>query len=93
MEHYVEVKKRLMFISEMAADVIIRRCIPMEDELSENQARRLYGDKWLRKKKREGLAHWQRKGIKSVYSRAELDKLRAQEREPARILFRQPEEK
>ena len=88
MENYIDVKKRLMLISEQAADAIIRRCMPLSDELSENQARKLYGDKWLRKKKREGQAHWRQEGIKTVYSRSELDELRRQEREPAKLVFK-----
>lgn len=88
MDHYLDVKKRLMLISDMAADAIIRRCIPMPDEISENLARKLYGDKWLRKKKKEGLAHWHQEGIKTVYSRSELDRLRREEREPAKLVFR-----
>jgi hypothetical protein len=86
MDNYLDVKKRLMLISDAAADALIRRCMPMEDGISENQARKLYGDKWVRKMKREGLVHLRREGIKTVYSRCELDRLRRQEREPAKIL-------
>ena len=53
MDNYLDVKKRLMLISEAAADALVRRCMPMEDGISENLARKLYGDKWVRKVKRE----------------------------------------
>ena len=88
MERFEEIKKRLMLISQEAADTIIRECLPLEDELTENVARKLYGDKWLRKKKAEGLAQYQRVGKRNVFSRAQLDKLRQQEREPAKLLFK-----
>ena len=88
MDNYLDVKKRLMLISEAAADALVRRCMPMEDGISENLARKLYGDKWVRKMKREGLEHCHQEGIKTVYSRCELDRLRREEREPAKILFK-----
>ena len=88
MDNYMKIKKRLMQISETAADGIIRRCMPMEDEISESEARRLYGDKWVRKLKKDGRAHWHRKGTMTAYSRAELDRLRQEESEPPKLMFK-----
>ena len=88
MDNYIDVKDRLMQISELAADEIIRRCMPQEDEISENLARQLYGDKWVRKMRREGKAHVRTKGRITAFSRKELDKLRHEEREPVRIIFK-----
>ena len=89
-EPFEKVKERLEAVSERAADKIISKCIPMESELSESKARLLYGDKWIRRKKASGEAHPRRHGTRTLFGRAELDRLRAKEREPARLIFKTP---
>ena len=56
MESVKTMMKELEQCSNLIADAIIRRTVPREDDISENQARQLYGDKWLRRMKKEGLA-------------------------------------
>ena len=75
--------------SNLIADAIIRRTIPYEDDISESQARELYGDKWIRKMKRYGMAKYHRIGRRNVYSRHQLDCLRQAEREEAKIISKQ----
>jgi len=89
-EPFEKVKERLEAISERAADKIIRGCIPLESELSESKARQLYGDKWIRRKKDSGEIHPRRHGSKTLFNRSELDRLRAKEREPASLVFKNP---
>ena len=89
-EPFEKVKERLEAVSERAADKIIKVCIPLDSELSENKAKQLYGDKWIRRKKDSGEAHPRRHGTRTLFSRAELDRLRAKEREPARLVFKTP---
>ena len=73
--------------SNLIADAIIRRTSPCDDDISESQARELYGDKWLRRMKRDGLAVYNRIGSRNVYSRHQLDCLRQAEREHAKLVF------
>ena len=88
LERFEKYKERIVLVSEMVADRIIRECIPLEDEISENQARKLYGDKWLRRQKRYKIAHWRKVGTRTMYSRKDLDGIRQQEREPAKLIFK-----
>ena len=87
-EPYEKVKERLMEASDKIAREIIDRCFPMEADLSENRARQLYGDRWVRSKKASGELSSRRRGTKTLFRRAELDRLRAKEREPARLVFK-----
>ena len=88
LERFEKYKEKIVLVAEMVADRIIRECIPMEDEISENQARKAYGIKWLRKMKAEGLAKYARVGGRVLYSRHQLDCLRAAEREQAKLIFK-----
>ena len=87
METVREIMRELEFCSNLIADAIIRRTIPCEDDISENQARKGYGDKWLRRMKREGLAVCHKVGGRNIYSRHQLNCLREAEREHARLVF------
>ena len=73
--------------SNLIADAIIRKTMPYKDDLSETKARELYGAKWLRRMKRDGLAKYSRIGSRNVFSRHQLDCLRAAEREHAQLIF------
>ena len=73
-------------ISELVADAFIRRVAPIEDDISENQARKAYGARWLRKMKADGLAKYARVGGRVLYSRHQLNCRRAAERTQAKLI-------
>ena len=89
MESVRQIMNELEECSNLIADAIILRTIPYEDDISESQARELYGDKWIRKMKRYGMAKYHRIGRRNVYSRHQLDCLRQAEREEAKIISKQ----
>ena len=74
--------------SSLIADAIIRKTMPCEDDISESQARQFYGDKWLRRMKKDGLATYNRVGGRNIYSRHQLNCLREAEREHAKLVLR-----
>jgi len=86
MESVRNIMNELEACSNLIADAIIRKTSPCEDDISESRARELYGDKWIRRMKRYGLAKYHRIGRRNIYSRHQLDCLRQAEREEARIL-------
>lgn len=73
--------------SNLVADAIIKRTCPVKDDLSEREAKAAYGTRWLRSMKEKGLAKYNRIGGKVIYSRHQLDCLRAAEREQTRMIF------
>jgi len=73
--------------SELVADAIIKKTVPIKDDMSERQAAAAFGTRWLRKMKEQGLANPHYVGNKIVYSRHQLDCLRAAERQQARLLL------
>lgn len=81
----------LELCSNLIADAIIRKTAPHEDDISERQAKEAYGDKWLRKMKRLGLARFTKIGGRNIYSRHQLDCLRQAERENAKLIFKKIE--
>lgn len=70
----------LMTASDLIADAIIKRTRPLEDELSTSEAYDLYGRRWVEDRLRTGLLHRSAIGNRLVYSRHELECLRASER-------------
>lgn len=74
-------------MSGLIADAIIRRLHPVQDDISENQALKEYGEKWIKRMKREGLAEYRKVGNRNIFSRHQLDCLREAERQHARLLF------
>lgn len=76
-------------MSGLIADAIIRRLHPVQDDISENQALKEYGEKWLKRMKQEGLAEFHRIGNKNIFSRHQLNCLREAERQHARHVFRE----
>lgn len=74
--------------SNLVADAIIKKTSPVKDDLSERQAAKAYGTRWLRAMKEKGLADVHRIGGKWCYSRHQLDCLRAAERQHATLVFR-----
>lgn len=73
--------------SDLVADAIIKRVSPVRDDLSERQARAAYGARWLRSMREAGLATPHKVGGKTVYSRHQLDCLRAAERRHASLII------
>lgn len=77
--------------SELIADAIIKRMSPVSDDLSTNEAERLYGTQWLRQAVESGKVRGTRLGTgrnsKVIYSRHELDCLRYEQREKARLIL------
>ena len=88
MESVKQIMNELEQCSDLIAEAIIKKTQPYEDDISENQSRKAYGIKWLRKMKAEGLAKYARVGGRVLYSRHQLDCLRAAEREQAKLIFR-----
>ena len=88
MESVKHIMNELEQCSNLIADAIIRKTSPCEDDISENQARQLYGDKWLRRMKKEGLAVCHKIGGRNLFSRHQLDCLREAEREHAKLVFK-----
>ncbi len=80
--------KQYAELSEMIADAILRRTSPVSDELSEAEAKKAYGTRWLNRMRDEGLATFHRKGNRKMFSRHQLDCLQAAERENARIILK-----
>lgn len=78
--------EEMMVMSELIADAIIKRTSPVQDDISERQAETLYGAKWLRRMKQTGLAQYSRIGGRVIYSRHQLNCLRAAEREQAQVV-------
>lgn len=72
--------------STLVADAIIRKTSPVKDDISERQAQAAYGTRWLRQMRELGLAEHHRVGGKVVYSRHQLDCLRAAERQHMQII-------
>ena len=68
-------------LSELIADAIIKKTMPIKDDISELQARKSYGYAWLNKMVKYGVAQRKRIGGRWVYSRHQLDAIRAAERE------------
>lgn len=52
----LEMMSQLESCSNLIADAIIRKTMPCQDDITENQAKKAYGDRWIRKMKKYGLA-------------------------------------
>ena len=76
--------------SDLVADAIIKKTQPMKDDMSKRQAQMAYGAWWLKKMTEQGLAKAYRVDGKWIYSRHQLDCLRAAERHHADLIFHKP---
>jgi hypothetical protein len=74
-------------LSDLVADAIIKKTAPIKDDMSERQAEKAYGARWLRRMREQGLAIPNYIGNRTVYSRHKLDCLRAAERQHAQMIF------
>lgn len=88
MEELSHILGNYMKISELIADVIIKRVWPCKDDLSESQAKKAYGVRWIRHYKERNMTDHHYIGGRIIYSRHRLDCLRAAEREHARLVFK-----
>lgn len=89
METIRDLMEQAETFSNLVADAILKRTNPVKDDLSEREAKAAYGTRWLRRMREEGLAESHRIGGKVVYSRHQLDCLRAAERQHAQLIIRQ----
>lgn len=63
----------LELCSDLIADAIVKKTCPRKDGISELEAKRRYGAKWLRENNRRGIIKPFRMGGRIVYSVHELD--------------------
>ena len=89
MDTVKNIMQELEQCSNLIADAIIKKTTPCEDDLSENQAKKAYGDRWIRKMRKYGLAKCTRVGGRILYSRHQLDCLREAEREYVKVTYNQ----
>lgn len=82
-----DLMERAETLSNLIADAIIKKTSPVKDDLSEREAKAAYGSRWLRQMRTEGLADVCRIGGKVIYSRHQLDCLRAAERRRAELII------
>lgn len=75
-------------MSEIIADAVIKRIQPVKDDLTESQARKAFGVRWLNKMVENGNAHYHWIGSRKIFSRHQLDCLRLAERRRAEIISR-----
>ncbi len=78
-----------MTFSNLVADAILKRTAPVKDDMSEREAKAAYGTRWLRQMREAGLADAHRIGGRMIYSRHQLDCLRAAERQHAKLLLKE----
>lgn len=82
--------RQLLEQTELIADAIIKRMNPVDDDLSTNQAERMYGTGWLHSMVEQGKIRGIRIGSgrnsRVIFSRHELDTLRFMERQQARLI-------
>lgn len=78
-----------MTFSNLVADAILKRTAPVKDDMSEREAKAAYGTRWLRQMREAGLADAHRIGGRMIYSRHQLDCLRAAERQHTKLLIKE----
>jgi hypothetical protein len=88
METVLTLMEQAEIFSNLIADAILKKTSPVQDDLSEREAKKAYGTRWLMAMKAKGLADAYRIRGKWVYSRHQLDCLRAAERQHAQLIFR-----
>lgn len=75
-------------ISALIALELKRLSSPTEDEVSTNEAHRIYGRRWVERFTKLGELHPLYRGNKRVYSRSELERVRAKDTISARLLVK-----
>ena len=74
--------------SRLIALEIKRNLEPEEDELSQNEAHKTYGRRWIEKWVERGQLHPQYHGAKKMYSRSEIERVKAKENITAKLIIR-----
>ena len=88
METLRSLTEELVEYSELIADAILKKTAPVKDDITERQARQSYGAKWLKRMRDEGLDEYHRVGNRVIFSRHQLDCLRAAERQHSRLIYK-----
>lgn len=83
MESVRSIMEDVEVFSTLVADAILKRTAPVKDELSTREARAAYGTRWLREVTEAGLVQAYTDGNRKVFSRHQLDCLRAAQRQHA----------
>lgn len=71
----------MMSITDLIAASIIRQTTPVKDEISEAEAQRQFGTRWMRARKKDGSAKYHCTAGKNIYSRQQLMCLKQAEKE------------
>lgn len=88
METIKSLTEQAEMLSTLVADAILKRTNPVSDDLSEREAKKAYGTRWLNAMRNEGLADCHRIGNKNIFSRHQLDCLRAAERMHTKLILK-----
>lgn len=77
----------LLTMTDLIADAVVKKVYPVQDDLSTREAYKAYGRVWIEEKVMEGKVRGRRVGGKVIYSRHELDTLRAVERSQGKAIL------
>lgn len=80
MRSVITLSEELMSCTDIIAAAIIRQTYPVKDELSERQAQKMFGSRWLMARKDDGSAEYHCSAGKNIYSRHQLMCLKEAER-------------
>ena len=80
MRSVITISEELMSCTDIIAAAIIRQTCPVKDELSERQAQKMFGSRWLMARKGDGSAEYHCSAGKNIYSRHQLMCLKEAER-------------
>lgn len=80
MPDVISISKELMSCTDIIAAAIIRQTCPVKDEMSERQAQKMFGSRWLMARKDDGSAEYHCSAGKNIYSRHQLMCLKEAER-------------
>lgn len=80
MRSVITLSEELMSCTDIIAAAIIRQTYPVKDELSERQAQRMFGSRWLMAREDDGSAEYHCSAGKNIYSRHQLMCLNEAER-------------
>lgn len=81
MRSLTSIADEMMSLTDLIAASIIRQTTPVKDEISESQAQKQFGTRWLRARKKDGSAKYHCTAGKNIYSRQQLMCLKQAEKE------------
>ncbi len=82
----LEIFEDIRGFSEVVADAIIKRTMPINDDLSMNECRKMYGKQWVSDRIAGGQLSTHKTKGKIIISRHECECLRLAERTKARLM-------